>query len=394
VKGFCIARSLTDLEFGMISVNEIRDATAQVRLLAELLFGPHPANNSETIDLNCLTPQTCRYISDSDTLRQEELQQLESLAAANHVLLRSFCRVATILGQLGHKHGAARIAAAVEREQNRINHALNALNHICSELDNHGCPVTVIKSLDHWPDLGSDLDLYTDAHVTEVKALMVSRFDAKVEPQSWGDRLANKWNFRLPHLPELVEVHAGRLGQMGEHAALTRSLTERSRQIALNSHRFRVPAPEDRIILSTLQRMYRHFYIRLCDVADIGEILSSNTIDFGHLRSLSSAAGIWEGVATYLTIVSQYTAAYSDREIVLPLDIRRAARFGAEDVRYRRCFLRVPILPHSLQLYASELKSFLRRGDFRNGLRLGLLPCLATAAAFEQKITGSDKGIW
>jgi hypothetical protein len=34
------------------------------------------------------------------------------------------------------------------------------------------------------------------------------------------------------------------------------------------------------------------------------------------------------------------------------------------------------------------------RGDIRNTLRLTLLPCLATAAVLEQKLTGSDKGIW
>lgn len=378
-------------------MNEIRDATAQVRLLAELLFGPHLANNSgvsETVDLNCLAPETLRYISDSDALTEEELQQLESLAAANHVLLRSFSQAGTILGLLGNKNGAARIAAAVQREQGRIHNALDTLNHICAELENHGCSVTVIKSLDHWPDLGSDLDLYTDADAANIKRLMVSLFRATVAPQSWGDRLANKWNFQLPSLPQLVEVHAGRLGQMGEHVDLTKSLSARSHYITLNTHQFRVPAPEDRIILSTLQRMYRHFYIRLCDLADIGKLLHSNTIDFDYLRSLSSAAGIWEGVATYLTIVSQYVSAYSRWELVLPPDVCRAARFGTENVRYHHCFLRVPILPHSFGLYASELKSFLQRGDFRNGLRLGLLPCLATAAAVEQKVTGSDKGIW
>jgi hypothetical protein len=51
-------------------------------------------------------------------------------------------------------------------------------------------------------------------------------------------------------------------------------------------------------------------------------------------------------------------------------------------------------LPHSVKLYASELKTLLLQGEVRNSFRLSLLPCLATAAALEQKITGSDKGIW
>jgi len=71
-----------------------------------------------------------------------------------------------------------------------------------------------------------------------------------------------------------------------------------------------------------------------------------------------------------------------------------AAKFGTDQVRFRRDFLRVSILPHSLNLYASELMSLVLKGELRNSLRLSLLPGLATAAALELKLTGSDKGIW
>jgi hypothetical protein len=223
---------------------------------------------------------------------------------------------------------------------------------------------------------------------------MSLRFKARPEVRSWGDRLANKWNFTVPGLPELVEVHVGRLGQMGEQIAIPRSLSARARQIQLGTRSFPVAAPEDRIIISTLQRMYRHFYIRLCDIADNAQLVESGAVDFGYLRSLSSAAGLWPGIATYLTIVSEYVERYRGEGLQLPPSVKRAAKFGVEEVRYRRQFLRVPIVPHSMGLYARELKSLLFSGDFRNGLRLGLMPCLATAAALEYRFTGSDKGIW
>ena len=47
-----------------------------------------------------------------------------------------------------------------------------------------------------------------------------------------------------------------------------------------------------------------------------------------------------------------------------------------------------------MNLYAAELKTLLLNGDSVTALRLSLLPGLATAAALEQKLTGSDKGIW
>lgn len=108
---------------------------------------------------------------------------------------------------------------------------------------------------------------------------------------------------------------------------------------------------------------------------------------------MGEAAGLWEGIATYLTIVSQYVEAYRGKGVPLDSFVTSSAKFGGDQVRFRRDFLRVSILPHSLNLYASELKSLLLKGDLRNSLRLSLLPGLATAAALELKLTGSDKGI-
>src|SRR2546430_10994747 len=57
---------------------------------------------------------------------------------------------------------------------------------------------------------------------------MCGEFKAQMEPRSWGDRLANKWNFSVPSLPELIEIHVRYLGQTGEHKAMARRVVERS----------------------------------------------------------------------------------------------------------------------------------------------------------------------
>jgi hypothetical protein len=327
-------------------------------------------------------------------LTERDLEDLEALAVSNHVILRAFEPLQSRLESSGASRAAEWAANSVERERARINHALGFLEEICEALEKGGCPATVIKSLDHWPDLGSDLDLYTDADAADVVGVMSSRFKANLAPRSWGDRLANKWNFIVPGLPELVEVHAKRLGQTGEQTVVTRSLAARTRLAQVGVYLFPVPAPEDRILVSTLQRMYRHFYIRLCDIVDNARLLDSYAVDFAYLRSLGSTAGNWEGIATYLTIISQYVEMYRGDGVPLPSFVTWSSKFGADQVRFRRNFLRVPILPHSLNLYASELKSLLLKGEVGNSLRLSLLPCLATAAALELKITGSDRGIW
>jgi hypothetical protein len=223
---------------------------------------------------------------------------------------------------------------------------------------------------------------------------MRERFKAHLEERSWGDRLANKWNFFIPGLPELVEVHVRRLGQTGEQVAVADSLVKRAGTVQLNGYTFPVPAPEERLIISTLQRMYRHFYLRLCDVVDTAGLVESGAIDYGYLKKLAGSAGLWDGLATYLVTVSGYVKSYRGDDLPLPSVVIDGARFGSELVSFRRKFLRIPIFPQAAKLYASEWTRLLLNGDLRSTLRLSLLPPLAAAAALEFKLTGTDKGIW
>lgn len=371
----------------------VRDSTAALQILSELSLA-HSANPliseaSVAPGFRC-SASTMDLIS---RLSSQDLENLRSLAMTNHVVIRSFGPLLDILLRIGRPEAAEWVAASIQSEQARIEYAIGFLAQICSTLETAGCPVVVIKSLDHWPDLGSDLDLYTDADAAQLTEVMRLSFGATLAERSWGDRLANKWNFVVPGLPELVEVHVGRLGQTGEQTAVTRSLTQRTELRQLAGGTFRVGAPEDRVVISTLQRMYRHFYIRLCDVVDNWRLLDAGLIDFSYLYALGTTAGLWDGIATYLNIVSEYVAAYGHKAN-LPLSVSESAKFAIDRVRFRRQFLRVPILPDSVALYSTELKSLLLKGELRNSLRLTLLPGLAAAAAIEQKITGSDKGIW
>ena len=323
------------------------------------------------------------------TCNEADWKTLHALANSHHVVLRGLPRLLSLPIEDEYE----RIGAAIENERARIDRALLFLSPICEALE-HAGPVVVIKSLDHWPDLGSDLDLYTQADARDVVAIMRTRLRAQVVKQSWGDRLANKWNFEIPGLQEPIEVHVQRLGQTGEQRLIGDSLVARSLRLRFGSYTFRVPSPEDRMILSTLQRMFRHFYIRLCDIVDLSQSLERGGIDFDYLSSLAKVSGLWQGLATYLRIVSDYVRQYRGIGVPLPLFVLSAARFGNEKVRFGKKFLRIPIVPHSARFYAAELRELFWNGEIRNTLRLGLLPLLATAAAVEYGITGSDKGIW
>jgi len=329
---------------------------------------------------------------------QADFPALVKFAADHHVLVRTF-EIFNGLRNGNAAEGAengilGQALATLDHEHARIAHALSALEKICSEFEAQGLRLVVIKTLDHWPDLGNDLDLYTDAAPADVRRIMTHSFQAEVEERSWGDRLACKWNFRVPGLPELVEFHVGRLGQTGEHVELAKNLIERAEHIQIRGHRFRVPAPPDRLMISTLQRMYRHFYFRLCDIVDTVHLLEHRHVDFPALRASAMKSGIWPGTATYLTIASDYLTQYCGRSLALPSFVWSASQFGGDEVTFRKGFLRVPIMPHSVSLFASQFASTAGSRNLSGAARLSLLPWLATAAAVCYKISGSDKGIW
>jgi hypothetical protein len=134
--------------------------------------------------------------------------------------------------------------------------------------------------------------------------------------------------------------------------------------------------------------------LRLCDIADTARLVESGTIDYVYLKSLARSAGLWDGLATYLVMVSGYVESYRGEGLPLPSLVTDAARFGSEHISFRRKFLRIPIFPQAAKLYFTEWRRLLLNGELQSALRLSLLPGLAAAAALEFKLTGSDKGVW
>ena len=279
-------------------------------------------------------------------------------------------------------------------EQKKIECALTALDRVVRALELTGHSPIVIKTLDHFPDIGSDLDLFIAASEADTVRAMRSELQAEPQPQSWGDRLAHKWNFRIPGLPQLVEIHVGCLGQTGEQDALPVHLEETSVMREMGAFQFRVPAPEEQVTLATLQRMYRHFYIRLTDLLNLTGLVRAGRLNFTRLRASTQRWSIWPGVATLLKITSDYNERAGAGPLPLPEFVVRSALFGAEVTYVGEQFLRVPVLPQGSRLFLQQLIGTGAARHFRAAARLSLLPVLAAAAFVNLRLTGDDKGIW
>ena len=110
---------------------------------------------------------------------------------------------------------------------------------------------------------------------------------------------------------------------------------------------FLVPAPEERVIVATLQRMYRHFYLRVCDIVNTAALLESGQLDFAELKKAADLGGIWPGVATYLKIVCDYIRQYRGCGArAARSEVLAAARFDGER---NLCARQVPARAHHAQ---------------------------------------------
>jgi hypothetical protein len=356
---------------------------------------PHERVHIHALSILTLSPaQAGEALQHVFTLTPEERQEFVALADSNHVVMRALEPLRKAAMASGKAELTQWTRGVMEGEQARIDNAVRKLNEIVRALEEGGCPATVMKSLDHWPDLGNDLDLYTTADEHRVAAVMTKKFQAHIEDRSWGDRLANKWNFAIPGLPEAVEVHAKRLGQTGEHTQMARRFVSRRVEKSVGGLRFPIPAPEEQIIVATLQRMYRHFYFRVCDIVNTSTLVESGAIDYAELQRAARMGGIWKGVCSYLKIVNDYVQQYRGTSLSLPTPVTDTAPFGGEKIYVRGKFIRVPFMPQGAALYTDQVTRTALRGDLPATFRLSLLPYLATAAAISFKVTGSDKGIW
>jgi len=376
---------MVPMEMNDIMQTERSSPARNLHLLSQLLLGDPFAAGASALALG----HELRMLSNWDS---EEFSRFLAFADLHHVLVRVLEVLQNSTVKAMSPRLSSQCATALAKEQKRISRALGVLDPVCAALERAECSAIVIKSLDHWPDIGSDLDLYTGGGQDQIVSILKKEFAAKVLPRSWGDRLAHKWNFRLPGLSEAIEVHVGCLGQTGEHLNLAHQVESHAVYRVVGGHTFCVPAPEERVLITTLQRMYRHFYCRLCDIVDTAKLIQAQELDYQVLRAVAESSGIWPGAATFLTTVAEYARAYGT-ELELPAEVIASASKG-DALQLRGDFLRISIVPQAAGLFLRQVLYAGAQINLRTVSRLSLLPGLAAAAFVAYKITGSDKGIW
>ena len=360
-------------------MKENNNAEAELRALSLLVFSPE--RSAEAV----------LHVAGKDATGRADFFRL---ADDHHVVIRALQPLQRQARANGDAELAAATQAVLDHERQRIAHALAGLQRVCTELHAAGCAVTVMKSLDHWPDFGSDLDLFTMGDEHRVVHVLKNVLGARRCMLTLSDHIAHKRSFAVPGLPEQVELHINRLGHVGEHIELARRFIARRQAVNFNEYTFHLPAPEERVIAATLQRMYRSLCLRLCDICNTAALIEKRMLNFGELRGAAEEAGIWPGVATFLTLVAGYVKKYRGDTLELPDYVIESARFRFDRTLLRGKFFTFPAMPYGLSLYFRQLRHVAYRGDIPGTARLSLVPPLASIGALADAVIGNSDRVW
>ena len=331
---------------------------------------------------NDLTNAIIRLLRGIET--SADIENLRQYATGNFSRFAEICRPNLVLGRTltrVREHSPEfedPVDTALTKDRQRVQRGMELIAQVTEMFEGCDIPFMVIKTLDHYPDQGHDIDLFVDEDLTKIDRLMFENFAATAAGRSLCDNLAGKKNYRIRDLT--LEVHSGTLGQVGEHKRLASVIFELRKPACVGGVNTFVPAPEGRLILSILQRIYRHFNFRIGDLINIANLLEDPTIDWDKISEICRLGGIEFGAKQGVAMVSDLlgrlgdsvrSTAPTDWSSVQPID----------SLVYRRNYFRFALGRVVPQVYSREFANSLWRSPVSQGGRLIGLGMLAPIVA-------------
>lgn len=272
---------------------------------------------------------------------------------------------------------ATDIQTSLDREKARIQTGVVAIQRLATELDQAEIRYAIIKTLDQFPDMGHDIDFLVLDQVGAIARILVDGMGGEIKSRTLSERLAQKTNYRLPGHPTL-EQHHERLGQVGEEKSLVDELMKNVTTVDLEGTSIKIPSLEFRILLAVLQRILRHFNIRLCDLVNMHDIVESGRVDWDYLFDFSRQQGLYRAVAYYLAFIEALHRQYLGSGL-LPKKVadRATAIAGAHTVRIERDHFRFPMWKVGPSVYTAKYLGYLRRFEIGAAMRLSIVPAFA-----------------
>lgn len=263
-----------------------------------------------------------------------------------------------------------RFAAAAVRGRARTERVLLLVDRLGAVCRRHGIEHAFLKVVERHPDAGRDLDLLIDAPTVAVDRLLLADLPARARPRRWRHRLTGATTHTVDH-DLVLDIHHGRLGQLGEHDAFARTLLARARDVRLAGITCRSPLPEHHLLVQVLHQTYARPALRIADLLWTITALREPALDRMLLATTADALDVRPAVNAYLDYVRH---------------VERLLQAGSHLPAHPPGF-RFPPPASRLpgRLFLQQVCAALASGAWSRAARLVTLPAVAVAAGLSRR---------
>lgn len=306
----------------------------------------------------------------SSRLTDDEWRALLPLAEQNLIAIRLDRRLRELGVPVPHPW-----ATRLDSERERIRTTVELIGRLTEICEAAALDFVFTKSFQHFPDMGHDVDLLVLDRSRRVDGLLKQQLHAAPEAGSVAHRMAGKRGYAVPGYRSPVEIHHGRLGLLGEHAAYPALLVRRRRRLEVDGIVTWVPSCEDQLIVQALQRIYAHLSLRLSDVLHTVELIRLPGFDWDYVVGTARRMGLLDGLACYLRFVEEVYRRSTDAPLESPAVRRLAAASWAGHPQFRGAHYRFPRGRVLARVYGAKLLADAKSLDWRGvGTLLLLVP--------------------
>lgn len=296
-------------------------------------------------------------------------KEFAKLAHKNLIMVRSYNE----LSRIGIKINEFEYSELVRLERERINKTgafIGTLSALCRQ---EGMVHLFLKSLQHYPDMGHDIDLLIMDRSRKFDKILVKKFGPKSLRGNIVNLLSGKTDFILDSCPSSVEIHHGRIGHVGEHTHYPVFLMKNSHMVMLDDAHFPIPSLEDQLLIQTIQRIYCHFYVRISDLVCSIKLLQNRKLDWDYIVGTAKEINIIEGLRAYLSYVNEAHCNIFAKNIVPELIWRSLECGRYRCLTFRNSYYRYPMLSVTNKVYLNKIAKDVISGKFVSALRSTLI---------------------
>jgi len=314
------------------------------------------------------------------------VEQIYKLAKSNNMIMR----LGRVINNTGDTAIMLRWENILRIERERCDKSAALIKEIAQGLDRENIKYAVIKTLDSYPDCGTDVDMFVDAPFKITKEWIRKVYNGKVRPRKIAEVMCGKMSASIQGYP-ILELHCRMMGQVGEQATFARSLTKNIRLFEAGGLRAYIPSKEEQVIIIAIHRLYRHLSFKISDIVNAITLLKEADFNWERLFKLSEDCGMSKGIAYLLGVLENIHTTYFNNGF-MPERYKGLIDNGAR-LSFRHWFFRIPLFRVPPKLYAAEAFYFLRKGRVGSLARLSLIPVLSFIAYTTIKIF-KDDWVW